>query len=350
MASETLKTGLLTGLLLVIAGFEMFFLLFPDKGLADSPWRAFYYMPVILAAYWFGLKAGLGLSILTTPVYLLPTIRFFWAGQGFTWGNLPESLVLNLAVWGVGRLRNQLWLLSGQMESNRDLAAVGRAASSIAHDMKTPLMAIGGFVSQVSRTLEPESNEFRKLSIALRQTSRLESLVKDILAYARPMELHKREEDLNQLVLDCLELIEELAGRKQVELKLKQSMGIPPVMLDRSRIQQALINLLSNAVEAAPPGGYVQVSSIHRGNEVRVEVADNGEGIMPDKKEEIFLPFVTAKDQGTGLGLSIARKIVEAHQGRLYVRDALEGGAVFVLLLPLGAKRRRKMFGACNDN
>jgi signal transduction histidine kinase len=73
-----------------------------------------------------------------------------------------------------------------------------------------------------------------------------------------------------------------------------------------------------------------------------VEVADNGGGIMPGKREEIFLPFFTAKEQGTGLGLSIAKKIVEAHQGRIYVRDAKEGGTVFVVLLPLGSQRWEK--------
>jgi two-component system, NtrC family, sensor histidine kinase HydH len=197
------------------------------------------------------------------------------------------------------------------------LASVGRTVSEIAHDMKTPLMAIGGFTNQVLRSLSPDDPKYRKLEIAVRQTARLEGLVRELLDFGRPLELNRSKFDFNELVRDALEVSRPLADQTTVNLKAELNASGPELMLDGPRVTQVLLNLISNAIQASRSGGEVRVQTKNGQRAVFLEVSDNGCGINAENKARIFQPFFSTKKEGTGLGLAISKKIIDAHGGKI---------------------------------
>jgi signal transduction histidine kinase/DNA-binding response OmpR family regulator len=220
------------------------------------------------------------------------------------------------------------------LKDSENLAAIGRALSCVAHDMKTPLVAIGGFVKQVQRHIEETDPDWDKMKIVLCETERLEKLVEDMLDFSKPLELRKSRENIDAILEESVAVTRLLADKKKVSL-LVEALGSPPdpVPLDRLRIKRVFINLLANAIEASPEGEKVTVSYRRRAADLVVDVTDMGPGIAVEIRNEIFLPFFTTRRDGTGLGLPIVKKIVEAHGGSLMVLDT-QRGATFRLRLP----------------
>lgn len=329
-----IKISIVAGLVVVISSLHYFF--YP---LAPSVphifFREAYFAPLILAAFWFGLRGALitslGISVLYLP-YVLETRH----GEpiGFA-ANLMAIVLYNIigALLGALRDRDQRRLLS--LRRAERLAAVGQAVSSVAHDMKTPLMAIGGFASQVRRKL-PEGDPGReKLGIVLKQTARLEKMVREMLNFSRPLTLERSEVEPPELLSECLDVTREMAREVGVSLDLAAPDGPHGALWDRDRIQEAVINLLGNAIQASPPGGRVVLELGVRDGQAVVSVRDQGPGVPPERREDILNPFFTTKKDGNGLGLPIVRKIAEAHGGSLEVGDNRPRGAVFSLVLPL---------------
>ena len=215
------------------------------------------------------------------------------------------------------------------------LAAMGRAVSGVAHDMKTPLIAIGGFTKMVQRNMEKGDPCYQKLDIVVHETLRLEKMVKDMLDFSRPLELCPIEEDLHELIRRSIAVVEESAQERKVKIRFRLADGLSPILCDSARMEQVFINLLMNAVQASPEGETVKVKAVREGNRIRVDISDDGCGIPHEQREEIFAPFFTTKKEGTGLGLPIVKKIVEAHDGRLDLSDNPEKGVTFSVLLPL---------------
>ncbi len=297
-------------------------------------YRELYLLPIVLAALWFGIKGGLVTSLGVTALYAPGVL---WGGDASNLhvvGNLMQMGLFNGVALGLGWLRQRDLEHQQELRRAEGLAAMGRAVSCIAHDMKTPLMAIGGFARQVKRKMDPDDPDARKLELVISQVARLELMVKDMLAFARPLELDKAPHDLNQLIEESLAVMEPRAAARKVRLESDLAPDLPPVPLDRVRLQQALMNLLSNAVEAAPEGGWVRVLSRRNHGGLEVEVRDNGPGIPPDQRQEVLQPFKTTKREGTGLGLPIVRRVAEAHGGRLDIGEHSQGGARLTLVLP----------------
>jgi len=300
-----------------------------------------YFLPVILAGFWFGLRGGLITSLSITGVYL-PFCLMNWEGFSPNDANaLMEMVLYNVVASILGMLKDRERMRQKRLIETESLAAMGRAVSCLAHDMKTPLIAIGGFTRQVQRQIEEECRASHdrcreKLEIVIRETERLEHMVKDMLDFARPLIICKDMYPVDKLVEESLAVVLELAGRKQVVLEKKTIGEISSIPLDAERMKQALINLVVNAVQASPSGKTVTVR-LHRrkARELSIDVIDCGCGIPPEKRMEIFQPFVTTKKEGTGLGLPIARKIVEAHDGRMEILNNREEGSIFRITLPL---------------
>ncbi len=329
------KLTLVAGL---IAGISFFLHYHSPEGLVEHVvCRELYFLPVILAAFWFGLKGGLAAS-LSVSLLFLPLVLY---GNGNAQvpsrqvADLLEVALFNVVGLVLGLMRDRQLRQQAQAQRAKALAAVGQAVASVAHDMKTPLMAIGGFSAQVRRSLDPGHPAVHKLDVVISQTARLESLVRDMLDFARPLELHHAPVDLAGLAAECLELAAPVATQSQVELRLDNSHPQGSPLVDPYRVQQALLNLVTNAVQASPPGGRVTVCLRWRVREICLEVRDQGPGIPRDQREQILSPFFTTKKEGTGLGLPIAKKIAEAHGGRLAMADNQPQGMVFSLVLPL---------------
>ena len=223
------------------------------------------------------------------------------------------------------------------LRNSESLAAMGRALSSVAHEIKTPLLAIGGFAKMVRRNLPQGSKDRERLDIVLQETGRLEKMVKDMLDFSRPLELQKSLEDACRMVKETLSIVNSAAEARDVTLEANLRQCDNAVPMDGWRIKQVLINLIMNAIQASPKGEIVMVNLHRQKREIIFDVVDCGSGISHDQRSEIFSPFFTTKKEGTGLGLSIVKKIVDAHKGRIEVLDNPGAGVTFRVVLPIAA-------------
>jgi signal transduction histidine kinase len=214
-------------------------------------------------------------------------------------------------------------------------AAVGEAAAHISHEIKNPLMLIGGFARQVRRTLPKEGKEAEKLALIEEEAKRLESMLEEVRDFTRPAAPKMTGQDLNATVWDTVMLLETNLAARGVTLRTNLDVNLPPAVHDPSQIRQVLINLVKNAAEAMPGGGLVVVATRLNRSMVEVEVRDDGPGIAPDQAKLVFNPFYTTKERGTGLGLPVCDRIVHDHGGDIRL-DAAEGkGCSFVISLPV---------------
>jgi signal transduction histidine kinase len=158
-------------------------------------------------------------------------------------------------------------------------------------------------------------------------------MIKEMLDFSRPLELHRSQEDMNEVIKQSLVIISDFADERKVKVEWQFSQDLPLVSIDVARMKQALINLLMNAVEASSEGQAVTVQSYKRWRNLIVDVSDQGCGVPVEKREGIFSPFFTTKEHGTGLGLPITKRIVEAHNGSLGVLENRQKGAIFRIML-----------------
>ena len=222
------------------------------------------------------------------------------------------------------------------LRASESLAAMGRAMAAVAHDMKTPLIAIGGFSRLAQKRIEDDSPVQDLLEIVVKETGRMESMVKDMLDFSRPLELEFSAADIGRLVAECLTIVEPLAQEKGIKLNSRIEAGsLPSAWVDCRRMKQALINILTNAIEASPGGEEVMVGCCASGDNLVVSVVDCGCGIPQGNRGEIFSPFYTSKKDGTGLGLPIVKKIIDAHCGHIEILDNLDKGITFRVEIPI---------------
>jgi signal transduction histidine kinase len=296
-------------------------------------YQGLYFIPVLLAGLWFGLRGGLVASLSITVLYLPFTVMHWKAYSPDDFNNLMEMVLYNLVAVIVGILRDRENREQVHLREAESLAAIGKAVSTIAHELKNPLVAMGGFSRLVKEHL-PEDHAYRdKIDIVIKEGRRLEKLVGEILDFSRPPDLRRANADLREIIDQSLDVVSHLAEKKDISILIEQSPNIPRISLDSERLKQAIINLLSNAIDASPKGGTVTVSLQQKAHAVSVDVTDHGAGVPRDQREHIFSPFFTTKRHGTGLGLSIAKRIIEAHSGSLEVLDNPEKGTTFRITL-----------------
>jgi len=299
-------------------------------------YRDLYFVPIMLSAFWFGLRGGFAASLSVAALYVplvLVSDKYF---PPLEFSNIMQVILFIIVGAILGVLHNREVRRQLELRKAERLAALGRAASAIAHDMKTPLVAIGGFVTQVQRKMPADESINKKLDIVLREVGRLENLVKDMLTFARTMDLEKGSCDLKTLLAETMEVARESADRRKVALQFESGQDPALAQIDHDRMKQVFINLIGNAIEASPEGGQVAIRLLPSPKAIQVEIADQGDGIPADQREKIFAPFFTTKKEGTGLGLAIAKKIIDAHDGRIDVLDNPGQGTIFRINLPVG--------------
>ncbi len=297
-------------------------------------YHAFFFLPLILAGFWFGLRGAVITSLIITAANLPDVLHHIHAFSPLKFYYLLQVGIYNIVAVSLGILRDRERKEQERSRMDENLAAMGKALSCVAHDMKTPLIAIGGFSQMLLKNMDDKDPGRAKLEIVVKEARRLELMVKEMLDFSRPLELHKSEEDMCRLIEESLAVVHDLAEQKQVRIQCAPA-TLPHISMDCMRMKQVIINLVINAIEASPQGEAVVVSSFREANNIIVDVRDRGDGIPADKKDTIFSPFFTTKKEGTGLGLPIARKIIDAHLGRLEMFTAPEKGIVFRVSLPL---------------
>jgi two-component system sensor histidine kinase HydH len=307
----------------------------PDYAYYHTLFRDLYFLPLILAGLRFGLKGAISTSLVITAL-CIPLLLMGWHGLSPTdFNRILEFLVFNCVAAMLGAVSDREKAREKDLRESESLASIGRAVSALAHDMRTPLIAIGGFTRFVQERIRSDDDIRKKLDLVLGATDRLDAMVRDMLDFSKPLKLDFTRKDIGELAQRAVSLLEKPARDKRLTIKTDLGADLPPIEFDSMRMEQVLVNLVSNAIEASPVGGAVLVTTRRRGNEVSVEIADSGPGIPPENREKIFIPFFTTKSRGTGLGLAIVMKIVGSHHGRVEVLENPDGGAVFKISLPV---------------
>jgi nitrogen-specific signal transduction histidine kinase len=230
----------------------------------------------------------------------------------------------------------ELAALQRQVQVKESLAALGELSAGIAHEFKNALATISGYAQMIRRESEGETAENARLIVD--QTRALTHVVTEFLKFARPLDLSTEEVPMRSVVDRVITEIQEAIP----EVSISARGQFESIAGDEGLLRQALLNLTRNAAEAAagqPFGGRVEVhGAIERvlsGELQRITIADNGPGIAADDLSRIFVPFYTTKTNGTGLGLAIVQKIIVQHGGSVEVRNQPQGGAEFIVSLPL---------------
>jgi PAS domain S-box-containing protein len=200
------------------------------------------------------------------------------------------------------------------------LAALGRMAAHISHEIKNPLMLIGGFARQVLKGLDQDPQKSReKLQIIVDEIGRLEDFLAEVGSYAKLSEPRKQPGDLNALIQEVCDRLAPVLQESGLTLSLKLDPHLPQMRFDPVYLRQVFLNVAKNALEAMPDGGDLTITSGLQEGRLLVRIADTGKGIPPEHLDKIFQPFFSTKSKGTGLGLAISRKITEAHQGEITI-------------------------------
>ena len=220
---------------------------------------------------------------------------------------------------------------------NQRLAAVGRLAAGVAHEIRNPLSSIKGFATYFKERYPDKVDDQRIANIMIQEVERLNKVIGQLLDFARPIKIIKKKVPISSLIKDSLKLIERQAREKQVKIQTRLEPQDGTVMIDPDRINQVLLNLYLNALDAMDNGGQLTVTAAELKNKqgFAVTVSDSGGGIGRDDLSKIFDPYFTTKATGTGLGLAIAHNIIQAHGGKIMVESKRGQGASFIVVLPL---------------
>jgi PAS domain S-box-containing protein len=225
--------------------------------------------------------------------------------------------------------------LEEQVKRAERLAAVGQMVATVGHEIRTPLMLIGGFARQLQKEAHLGPAARRKVDIIAEEAQRLEGMLNDLKDLSRPQRYEWAELDLGEVVGHVRELMAPEFDKQGLRLAVDIAPGLPPVVGDRNRLSQVLINLLQNALHASPEGAAVEVEVAPTGlGGVLARIRDHGQGIAPEDLERVFEPFFTTKKRGTGLGLPVAKRIVTEHGGRLRIKSTPGQGTTVTMDLP----------------
>jgi signal transduction histidine kinase len=219
------------------------------------------------------------------------------------------------------------------------LAALGRLTADVAHEIRNPLTAIGGFARRLRKSATGEK-EKERAEIIVSEVNRLEKILRDVLTFSRDARSHLEKHHVVEFVYDAVKIHKYACSEQSINLEVAMEKKLPPILIDQDQVRQALTNLITNALDAMPRGGTLKITAgMETLNDVRyvfLKVSDTGHGIEKDKLPLIFEPFFTTKEigRGTGLGLSITRKIIEEHGGFIKAESVPGKGSTFYLYFP----------------
>jgi signal transduction histidine kinase len=212
------------------------------------------------------------------------------------------------------------------------MAALGELAARVAHEIRNPLISIGGFARRLEKKLSGDIQEYAK--IIVNEVSRLENILKEILGFVKSSRVNKSSVNINDLIANIVDFITPEMDEKQNIISRELS-ELPIIsVIDPDRIKEAILNIVSNAAQATDHG-TITIRTRVEDNEAVIELTDTGCGIKDEDIRNIFNPFFTTKTQGTGLGLAVTHKIVQEHNGKIKVESVWGGGTAFKIYLPL---------------
>lgn len=348
------KIALIGGVIILISALH--FLTPIESVTAHQVYQRLYYLPIVAAALVFGLRGGLLTAIFSSAAYV-PHIFFQWQHHQpeYALNQYAEIVLFFFFAVVAGALsdRNrreherseriaaelersyaELRQTFEQLLQAERLSALGEISAGIVHEIRNPLGAIRGAVEIIEDELAQDSPRREFAGIAKREVDRIEKLVQEFVRFARPPKLVQSLTNVNELIESVIKLLDQQAASQKVAVEKDLTKDLPPAALDGEQIEQVLLNLVINALQAMPDGGTLVFRTFQAIDTVTIEVEDTGGGIPQGVIGRIFDPFFTTKDKGSGLGLSVAHKIVAQHEGSLTAENT-SLGTIFRLTLKM---------------
>ncbi|MDP2853664.1 MAG: ATP-binding protein [Smithellaceae bacterium] len=340
------------------------------KPMLHDVFQRLYYIPIILAAFWFGLKGGIGTALVVSILYAPHII--------FQWGDRPmletekylEILLYNLVGGVTGFLSDQekhrreqlektaagleesyrtlqqqsalIISIEEQLRRAERLSVLGELAAVLAHEIRNPLGSICGTAEILKDDYQPGDKKFEFLEILLKESDRLNRVVEDFLRLSRPQPLSMKLCNISKELRSVVLLVQAEAQDKGLHVELKAE-EVLELMGDRDKLHQAFLNVILNGIQSMAGGDTLTIEARWGGNlnqehsEIQIVFRDTGAGIPENLRRNIFEPFFTTKTDGTGLGLAITKKIIDAHRGRIEVAANSPKGSIFTVFIPVGA-------------
>ncbi len=225
-----------------------------------------------------------------------------------------------------------------QLVQSEKMAALGAMIAEITHEIRNPLVSIGGFTRRLAKKLL-DSEDKKYIDIILSEVTRLEGIIHDNLSSIKESAPQLVEADISGVIEELLTLYEDELAQRRIRIERDFSPSLPRLMVDPQQLKQAVINIMKNAMEAMENGGtlFIRTYALPEAREAAIEIGDTGPGLSAKAMQNIFNPYYTTKPRGTGLGLLITNRIINAHKGRIKLRNREAGGALFTIKLPLPA-------------
>ena len=238
---------------------------------------------------------------------------------------------INLCEWTNVALReSQKELLQAER-----LSAIGKMAALVAHEIRNPLVAIGGFARRLLRSSQPDDSRKEELEIIVSEVARLERLVDEVLGFSKITKPSYKPTDLNALIRHLLVILQAEIQKKSIHPVLRLDPDLPAAEVDEFQLRHAIMNLILNAVDAVNTGGTLSITTSWDREFVEIAIADTGIGIPEEHWNKVFTPFFTTKSRGLGLGLVIVSQIIDNHSGSLRFDSVPDQGTAFHIRLPI---------------
>jgi signal transduction histidine kinase len=294
-----------------------------------------YYIPILVGALFFGLKGALITCLFVSLLYL----PYFFGKWAIGFLGVADRILHLLFTGGFAFLAGYLIErdknILKKFEKDRYLTGLGQTAATIAHDLKNPLITILGF----ARRLQAGKGDPRTgLQTIVDSASKMEEIITDVLNFAKPFHLEPKEEDLKEILKQASAWCKIKADA--LKISLYSDFPAEPVIIsvDGLRLQRALANLITNAIEASHSEQEVRLTLKRDNEKLLIQVKDQGTGMDRETLENIFIPFFSKKTQGTGLGMAITKKVIDAHQGKISLQSQPNRGTEVMIELPFKNK------------
>lgn len=357
---ERVRLLVATGLIGVIS-FVHYLVGVSASGLLHSILGHLYIVPILLGAYWYGIKGGVAVSI-ASSLFFSPHLFLHWSDPFLDIYNFVEIFLFLLlgGVTGVlsemernqrqrykdaivrldeshRKLREQtetLFKAEEQLRIAERLSALGELSASMAHEIRNPLGSIKGAAEILRDAFSKDDARFEFVQILLKETDRLNHILQDFLDFARSKTPRFQESDINEVMEFVLALTAREAEKVGVKVEKKLSPNVARINMDPDLMKQAFLNLVLNAIQAMPTGGVLTIECAAESGAAVVKVSDTGVGISAESRKRLFTPFFTTKKNGTGLGLAIVYRIIQNHNGMIDVESELGKGTTFIIRIP----------------
>ena len=245
--------------------------------------------------------------------------------------------VLTLRGLKVSRVR--IGRIEKELQRSERMAALGKMAAGVAHELRNPLSSIKGLALLLKSKIKDETGGKETADILVGEVERLDRSIGELLDYAKPARLNRKSLKINTVVEKTVQLIAMDIKSQRISLKLDLADDLPGVSGDEDKLVQLFLNLLLNGLQAMESDGLLSVKSFLNDDYIAVVIADSGNGIAPENLPRIFDPYFTTRNDGTGLGLAMSAKIVDEHEGKIIVTSEQGKGSRVMVLLPAELKK-----------